>query len=733
MKPAGMWRLLGRILRGAGVRDRLRLGLQVVGVALAVVCAMLAVTMPMVFGAERARLAAREPVPAQLGADGQELSTGVSLSPSDQLYRGQPLTFWSISVTAGTKLELPPGLSAWPAPGHLVLSPQLAADCQGDPALRARLPGGSAAVIDGTIGTDGLASPNELFAWVGVGSDDGPSVAGFGTDELAVAGLMQDNSTSAMIELIVLVGLPVVGFLLAASRMAAGTRAARTATLRLVGLSAAQCATLNGRMLAVTTAVGGAVGVLAYAPISAALGRSGVTGLAWFPGDTRVWWPLLVVIVAGLTLLGRVIGGASAGGGPGRRRRIPLALGVIPLGGVAVLIWIWYSAVNWGWQAIIALVVVTLGVVVLATSVASALAGRWARNDNLAPVTRLGLRLAGVQSGGTGIALGAVAVMISVAAFASALLGMVVRDFSSPAQSYDVGVFARHLATQQQAAVMGLLESAEYPAYAQTATEPNIMVASCASIHAMGGQDIDCDHGPIMLEASGGPVIYQPPKPGDKVQIPLTDGTSATVIVPAKTVTSDALGFNAVFVTPDEATWLAKASVVDFTFTVPSAGSSYDDLLGAVAQQAPDATTSTGGTDSEGLAFYEQQRAMLRVYTAAGFLFSLLALVLVGVGMSQDQLRSLTALQLVGLTRRQLRVAMALSKAFPVLVAVVPIWAAAGLSAQAVQASIGLGQRLVGAIWGQAAIFAVIGIAAMAVVGALMVAKLDLSVPDSRE
>ena len=761
MKPHGLWKLLAKIMWGAGPRDRLRLVLQVVAVALAVICALLAFTMPMVFAAEQQRLADRQPVWVQPNSDGTTSATGVTLRQSDELYQGQVLSIWQLTI-GPTRVALPPGLTSWPAPNHLVLSPRLLQDYRADPAVRARLPG----VVDGTIQPAGLANPNELFAWSGADGGSGAPVASFGTSVAGAAGIAPDGGgISATVELIILVGLPLVGFAAAASRMAAGTRRARTSTLRLIGLSDADCRRLNGRLLAFVSAIGAALGCLAYQPISTLIGRSGVTGLSWFSSDTRIWWPVLVLIVVALAALGRSVGAATVRGTLDirsttttrvSRRWLLLAAAC---GGVCLvyLAWTWWARSGTDLQTaasahpqpvLVATVVLVVAMLICISWLSDKVSEWWVRRMKRAATVRLGLRLARLKPSGTVIALAAIGLMITVASLSSALMQIAVTLASGADQPIQVYVAARGLPPNQQRVLSSLLSTVSYPAYAQTggqagaeadSADVSILVGTCSGVQVMTGPLDQCTSGPVLVTSPSAPTAANVPSApslhaGDTLRIPLSAGGVAEVPVPSRTLSVDQLGVGGtVIFPPAAATWLAEVASVDFMFLVPNDEKSYDTLVGTLAQQVPNATISTSMGDPQARETWRQQRSLLNVATAVGFVFCLLSLVLLGIGMGQDQARSLTSLQLVGVTRGRLRCAVALSKAFPVVIATVGLVVIAGLSGQALLAVAGLGGNLRGMLWWESAVFALVGIAVAAVMGAALVGKLDLSQPDVRE
>ncbi|WP_028708692.1 hypothetical protein [Propionicicella superfundia] len=752
--PRGLWRLTFRILRGAGARDRVRLALQVAGVALAVMCGMLAVTMPLVFEAERQRVADRYPIWSQADRAGEPTATGLVLGMTDDLYRGQPLSVWKVAQT-GAAVHLPPGISGLPQDGHMLLSPRLYEARDRDPSLQRRLPG----IVDGVIAPDGLASPDELFAWVGSADATGDPVAGFGVSQEAVRGIVPGDGSLALVELVILVGLPIVGLLVAASRMSSGTRMRRIATLRLIGLPVEECQKLHGRELAVIAAVGATAGCVAYHPLSAVLGASGLLGMSWFGADTQLWPPVLALIVAGLTTAGRAVGRASVGrtlaepvprrGGAPWPRWVFSVVMLAAAGCVGVLGWTWFGLRVAGPAAGLARQCATLGAWLLLAAAAATMAsqvsyrwGAWLSGRDLgAPALTLGLRLGRTRPPGTALSLLSVGLMIVIAGLSTALTGSIVFLSSGSGGPATVSVVARGLETGQQRALMGLLSSPEYPGYAlvpaalsgRTGDDSwaTVMVGTCASAEAIAQVTLDCEDGPVLLATTDEPIGLTP---GEDLTVQVAGGATAVVSVPTRVIRSDGVGFSmTVLVPPEQAAWISDVETADLTFVVPPEGETYDGLLTTIAGVAPSAAVDTVVGDSQTRRLWQQQKSLLRTFTIAGFAFCLLALCLLGYSMSQDQVRSLTALQLVGLTPGRVRQAVSISKAFAVAVATGAMAGVTGLGGQALVAVLGLGGELLPALWGQALLCAAAGTLLSALMGAALVGPLNLAEPDARE
>lgn len=274
-----------------------------------------------------------------------------------QPYRGQPVTVVRIAPPAGSSAALPPppGTISAPEPGQAVVSPALAA-LMATPAgtdLRARFP----QTIVGSIGTDGLLDDDELRAYVGT-TTSGFGPEGGSASELATGwgdySIPLELYRGATLRILLLAGMVVVitpllvliGLLgrlggparerrLAALRLlgvpASTTRAVAAGEATLLGLAGAALAAvtfplvslvvrgipldgvpLSSRTLALPPAmlIGAALAVGLLTSVAGAVGSGGSTArqLARVRrGGDRAprWWPGLLVLVAGLLLLGQ--------------------------------------------------------------------------------------------------------------------------------------------------------------------------------------------------------------------------------------------------------------------------------------------------------------------------------------------------------------------------------------------------------------------------------------------
>lgn len=261
-------------------------------------------------------------------------------------YAGQPFVRIFIApLTADA--PTPPGMTQLPGPGQAYVSPALAE-------LLAHTPADELAPrvgrVVGTIGPEGLRSPQELVAVIG---SDRSSLEGKGAAPVAsfrVDSLPPDLPPIAILILVLaIVGalVPVAVFVATATRMAAARREQRLAALRLVGATPAQVAWLAMVEALLYTVIGAPLGVALFFLVRPWVALIPLDGATWWPDSIQ---PPLLQEVA-LLISVQVVGAAAALVGMRRlsvsplgvqRRQAPpqpSALRIVPsLAGVAVLL-----------------------------------------------------------------------------------------------------------------------------------------------------------------------------------------------------------------------------------------------------------------------------------------------------------------------------------------------------------------------------------------------------------
>ncbi|MFF3849073.1 FtsX-like permease family protein [Streptomyces sp. NPDC002328] len=269
-------------------------------------------------GARSDRTAWRTPYPDRHGTAVQALAT--------TYIRHEPITVVSLAQLPGRPpTPAPPGLDAFPKKGEVYVSPALAAMLDELPAgqLADRLPKPRSY---GTIGTAGLASPDELVAVVGRAPadpalaqsaaegaswfDEGQAsrgmVSGFSGRK---ASLFTGSDMGTALLGVVLLAMPVVVLSAAAGRLGAARREQRLAALRLAGATPRQILAMTAVEAAAVGAAGALAGALGYAVLLPALAEIpyGVGG--WYTADLwvgPVWWTAVVAAVTALIAVSAV-------------------------------------------------------------------------------------------------------------------------------------------------------------------------------------------------------------------------------------------------------------------------------------------------------------------------------------------------------------------------------------------------------------------------------------------
>ncbi|WP_409058841.1 permease [Streptomyces sp. SYP-A7185] len=209
------------------------------------------------------------------------------------------------------KAPLPAGITHWPKPGEVLLSPELLRT-GGSEGIRSRY--GSFA---GTVTTDGLVTPSERIAYVRV-ADTPPKdddrwmpVAAFGSGGGAT-GEMPDQPpvTSPLLALWSLAGLPALALTVVAARVGSRSRDRRSSLLQALGGTWRHRMIVNVGEAALPAALGTLAALIPYAVASSWDLRLGPTGYILDHRDVLTAWPTAVAaaVVSLLAVLGIVVG-----------------------------------------------------------------------------------------------------------------------------------------------------------------------------------------------------------------------------------------------------------------------------------------------------------------------------------------------------------------------------------------------------------------------------------------
>ncbi|MGW3173062.1 FtsX-like permease family protein [Streptomyces sp. NPDC001153] len=304
--------LLGlRLLLGSGRGSRVRFLLMTLGSAIGVGCLAVVLTIPGILAAQDARMAARQPTCAR---DSQGHCTGAKGAPRELTMTdplgSRPMT--RVFMAAGTKhIAPPPGLAALPRQGEIFLSPRLHEVLRGEPGLAQLLPGRER----GLIGAQGLAHPDELYAYIGVSPDrlkDADVVTLFGTPYPPSRTVESSTLDIVRFTLAGVVLLPLGVFLSVCARLSAAVRVRRLAALRLLGLSTKAVQRVNAAETVAAALFGAVLGLGIYELVNQMISRAGLPGFKWYPSDGTPSLSTILVCLLGCPALAWFVGRASA-------------------------------------------------------------------------------------------------------------------------------------------------------------------------------------------------------------------------------------------------------------------------------------------------------------------------------------------------------------------------------------------------------------------------------------
>lgn len=319
-RPAG-WgadlRLGVGMLASAGRSGWLRWGLVAFGLGLCTLVLLLAGSIGPALDSRDIRGAALSPGSPPVGTGVPIDAAAIQPSwfqanESTSTYRGERVRVTELAAADPAAAAPPPGVSRFPRPGEVVVSPALAdllAGPNGD-GFRPRL--GEDTVV-GAIAADGLLAPDELRLYRGVVADPAdwaPYLVadGWGGGIVASTALVYGDSGTILIGLLLAAGVtivivPLLLFVALMSRIGSAARDHRDAGLRLTGASRHQVRVVQlvETFTAAVAGIGlGAVGFLLarQAAPFVTVGRDG-----FFPADLQPSPGALVAIVLVVPIL----------------------------------------------------------------------------------------------------------------------------------------------------------------------------------------------------------------------------------------------------------------------------------------------------------------------------------------------------------------------------------------------------------------------------------------------
>ncbi|MFI1014808.1 FtsX-like permease family protein [Streptomyces sp. NPDC020965] len=275
--------------------------LTALGVGLGVAVLLVAAAVPAILSARDDRGAARDDFAH--GAPVEPTAETILTGRADTIYRGQEI-YGRLIQADGDKPLLPPGLNELPAPGAMVVSPELR-KLLGSPEgalLKERL----SYRISGTIGEAGLLGPRELAYYAGsddlVADDFNPTRI----DSIGGTRLSEPLSPSLMLMVIitfVVLLMPVAVLIATAVRFGGERRDQRLAALRLVGADTRMTRRIAAGEALFGAVIGLAVGLALFAGGRQLIGTVELWRISVFASDVAPNPVLAALIVIGVPVV----------------------------------------------------------------------------------------------------------------------------------------------------------------------------------------------------------------------------------------------------------------------------------------------------------------------------------------------------------------------------------------------------------------------------------------------
>ncbi|MBO7938153.1 FtsX-like permease family protein [Streptomyces sp. S9] len=331
--------LLGlRLLSGSGRGNRVRFLLMAGGSAIGVCCLAMVLAIPGILAAQDGRKAARQ---ADCARDDRRVCTGAALAPVElrltDPYGSRPMVR-VFHAPGSLTIDPPPGLTALPAPGEVFVSPKLHEELEKEPGLAQLVPGRER----GLVSAQGLAHPDELFAYIGVRRDQlkgGEPVTSYGWRYTYDETVEPSTLDIVRFTLAGVVLLPLAVYLSVCARLSAAARIRRLAALRLVGLSKKGVQRVNAAETVAAALLGAVAGLGVYAVANQLISRVGLPGFRWYPSDGSLSLSAVLICLIGcpaLAWFAGALGARKAAANPLAVRRSavekpPAKWGLLPL------------------------------------------------------------------------------------------------------------------------------------------------------------------------------------------------------------------------------------------------------------------------------------------------------------------------------------------------------------------------------------------------------------------
>ncbi|WP_405629648.1 FtsX-like permease family protein [Streptomyces sp. NBC_00016] len=304
--------LLGlRLLSRSGRGNRVRFLLMAGGSAIGVCCLAMVLAIPAILATQDGRKAARE---ADCRRDDRRVCIDSDRAPLEldltDPYGSRPM-IRIFHAPGAITIAPPPGLRKLPSPGEVFVSPKLHEELRKEPGLAQLVPGRE----QGLIGAQGLAHPDELYAYIGVSRDqlkDGHAVTSYGRSYTHDETVEPSTLDIVRFTLAGVVLLPLAVYLSVCARLSAAARARRLAALRLLGLSKKGVQRVNAAETVAAALLGAVFGLGIYAVVNQLISRVGLPGFRWYPSDGSLSLSSALICLIGCPALAWFAGSVGA-------------------------------------------------------------------------------------------------------------------------------------------------------------------------------------------------------------------------------------------------------------------------------------------------------------------------------------------------------------------------------------------------------------------------------------
>ncbi|MET7694040.1 FtsX-like permease family protein [Streptomyces sp. NPDC005483] len=302
------WTLTWRLTRAGGRTGLLATGLAVAAAAISTALLLVCVAANLGFQQRADRTDWRNPVKSAVPVAVEAVGTTFT--------GGTPVTVVDVARLPGKQAPAPPGMSRFPKPGEVWVSPALAGLLDHLPADRHPVTG----TPEGTLGRAALTHPGELVAVVGhqptdaavtTAREDDPRrpgdiitptrIADF-TGRPVMYGIGGQYVDLAKIATILVV-IPLLVLGASSARLSVSRRDQRLAALRLIGATPGRVAAMTAAEAALTGTAGALLGAAGYALLLPAAAQISVAGGSWYLADLWVGLPVLLAVPAGVVAM----------------------------------------------------------------------------------------------------------------------------------------------------------------------------------------------------------------------------------------------------------------------------------------------------------------------------------------------------------------------------------------------------------------------------------------------